>query len=255
MYILPNGLVNIHYHTVIGFFPFMVRIFKIYTLSNFHICNTVLIGSTHHAEPDIPGRFYLVTGSLCLLTTFNHLTTPSPASSSGNHLFSVSMTSLLANFKIPHMNESIQYFSFSDFICKFLIQKSYITIIMRSGRLFWPSFVFVWHDCRMSLQQFGQQWKRRTEETMMKSVDADSSQGWKTCAYVKGRLFEQKSKFRQITAWTQFLVLIAPFLFPLHPPLLKKSSVTCSPFHCVFSSRPKVPCRQGIYPFCPLLWP
>ena len=65
--------------------------FKIYSLSNFQICNTVLLTLVTMLYVTSPGLIYLITGSLYLLTPFTQFTRPlPPAPASGDyHLLSV----------------------------------------------------------------------------------------------------------------------------------------------------------------------
>ena len=60
-----------------------MRAFKIYSLSNFQICNTVLLTRVTMLYITHPGLMYCLIGSLCLWTLFTHLPIP-PNHTCGN---------------------------------------------------------------------------------------------------------------------------------------------------------------------------
>ena len=71
------NLVNVHHHTWLhNFFPLVMRKFKIYSLSDFQICNTILLTMVAMLYITSPWLTYFITGSLYLLTPFTHFSHP-----------------------------------------------------------------------------------------------------------------------------------------------------------------------------------
>lgn len=58
-----------------------MRIFMIYSLSNFQTCNTVLLTVVAMLYVTSPGLIHFITGSLYLLITFTHFAHPSTPTS------------------------------------------------------------------------------------------------------------------------------------------------------------------------------
>ena len=107
---LTWSLANICHHS--SFFLVM-RLFKIYSLSNFQIYNIINYG--HHAICYIPRTYFRITG-LYFLTPFTYFTYPLPLATA--NLFSVWVQcwglSFVLLIYIPHEREIRQNLSFSD---------------------------------------------------------------------------------------------------------------------------------------------
>ena len=90
---LADILITSHnYH-----FLFVVRTFKIYSFSNFQVCNTVLLAIVTTLYLRSPEGIHLITGSWCFWPTSPHFSHLSPAL--GNHrLLSVSVSSASLDF-------------------------------------------------------------------------------------------------------------------------------------------------------------
>ena len=74
----------------------VMRIFKIYSLSNFQICNTVLLTIVTMLYIIFPWFIYFITGNLYLLTTSIHFAHPLPLATT--NLFSASMSLVFCLF-------------------------------------------------------------------------------------------------------------------------------------------------------------
>ena len=86
---ITASLVAIHYHTELQF-SLMMRIFKIYSLSNFQICNTILI--RHHAIPSIFMAYLFCAWNFVPFDLLHPSYQPLPASPlATTSLFSVSV--------------------------------------------------------------------------------------------------------------------------------------------------------------------
>ena len=106
LWLIYISLVNNHYHTYTNFFLVM-RTFKIYSLNNFQICNSVLLTIVIKLYIASPWLIYFISRYLYLLTIFIHFTHPPPPLATTN-LFSVSMFSfsvlfLDSTYKWHHM--------------------------------------------------------------------------------------------------------------------------------------------------------
>ena len=84
---LVKPSVNSHSY---NFFVCVVRAFKIYSLSNFQVYNTVLLTIDTMLYTASLGCICLITRSLCILTVFTH-SHPGPALPEATNLFSVSI--------------------------------------------------------------------------------------------------------------------------------------------------------------------
>ena len=82
--VITISLVNIHCHNSYKIIFLVMRTFKIYSLSNFQICNTVLLIVAVIIYIISPGPTYFISGSLYLLLTSFNLTVLNPASSHTN---------------------------------------------------------------------------------------------------------------------------------------------------------------------------
>ena len=63
------SLVNICYHTELQFFFLVMRTFKIYSLSNFQLCNTISLTVVTMLYLTSPGLISFITRSLYFLTS------------------------------------------------------------------------------------------------------------------------------------------------------------------------------------------
>ena len=69
-------LVNVGHPTQLQFFFLVIRTFKVHSLSNFQIYNTVLLTIITMLHIIAPGLTYFTTGSLSLLTPITHFIHP-----------------------------------------------------------------------------------------------------------------------------------------------------------------------------------
>ena len=102
-----------------------MRTFKIYTLSNFQKCNTILLTVVTMLYITYP---WLITGNLYVLIAFIHFSYP-PAPTSGNHqsflcIYEFCLLLLLYICLIPHLSEIIWYLSFPVWLISLSIMPS-----------------------------------------------------------------------------------------------------------------------------------
>ena len=142
LYVLQNSYNNSSYYPspYMQYIFLMMRTFKIYSLNNFQICNTVLLTLVAILYITSPWLIYHISGNLYLLTPFTHPTHPLP-------LWQPPVWSLclwacfVCILKIPHIGEIIHYlFLLFVWLISFSLMPSKSIHIVANGEI---SFFFM----------------------------------------------------------------------------------------------------------------
>ena len=111
-----------------------MRTFKIYSLSNFQICNTwSLITAAHY----IPRDYYLITGSLYILTNFTHFTQPFPFTTClwQPPICSLYVWVVCVRVYLGYTCKIIQHLSFSVWFISFSIMPTRSNHVVSNGKI------------------------------------------------------------------------------------------------------------------------
>ena len=109
-----------------------MRTFKIYSISNFEICNSVSLAIVTILYITLLGLTYFITGSLYLFTAFTYFAhLLAPASGSDQSVLFL----LFGFFKIPYMSKSTWYSIYHSL--------TYFTYVLRAGHACKISFTWL----------------------------------------------------------------------------------------------------------------
>ena len=119
------------------YLPFLlmvvVRTPKFYSLSKFLLYNAVLSTVVTMLYVRYSEFIHLITESLYLFTSLS-LFSPPPSPMATTILLSASMSSTFLSFCIPHISDTMQYFSFSVWLISFgIMSSSFIHVLQMSG--------------------------------------------------------------------------------------------------------------------------